>query len=701
SDNGGTVDYNWIDISWTGIPVDGLYDDNVVGPFSIGFEFPYYWYYVDHLWIGSNGYISFASGANFAHPFAPIPIRSQPNDLLAVLAGDLDFSRGNPSCYYWTNYTDRFIISWIDVGEFGYIDSTHTFQLILDANDSSITFNYGEQHGNFFDSNGEYRNVIGMEDANGEVGLQYLRNNLPASHMYHDSLAIRFHPEPDPSFQVHDVGTAAIFNDENGAKIHRYGESLIINGKITNYGTLPESDFNVICTIRDQNSTTVYIDTININETLQSTESIWLEFDTFTPADLGEYRVEVRTYLGNDEVTANNRERAELRVVEFEIGVPVDLMYDDGTADNGRAFHGPMTGIGNGFELPPYSVLINNVQFHVFSTEGGNVRVRLVADNGNGRPGVTLGSMTLYIDSTGWFTADFSSYNFEYSDRKIYAFVIREFEDSGIRFGVDESYIQPFSYRGWEYHSGFYPDSKRAYNDIMIRLNVTPLALRDLGIGMSPVFLPVIVHAGNSFIYTGKLTNYQAVSRTSEVWIKVRKPDGQLSCVIRHWWNLLIDPYTTNTYFPVTQNVGIATPGGNYKYIAYCGEYPQIIDSIYFPVSVIGQSSAKGSGDWSVNGWGDVMQDENFVPETFSLIGNNPNPFNSITSVKFKMGSPGDVELRIYNLKGQLLETINTRYAAPGTHSITWDASEYSSGIYFYKLTTNNKTLTKRMTLLK
>ncbi|MCP4632863.1 MAG: hypothetical protein GY855_08035, partial [candidate division Zixibacteria bacterium] len=181
SDNGGTVDYNWIDISWTGIPVDGLYDDNVVGPFSIGFDFPYYWYYVDHLWIGSNGYISFSSSANFAHPFAPIPIRSQPNDLLAVLAGDLDFTRGSPSCYYWTNYTDRFIISWIDVGEFGYIDSTHTFQLILDANDSSITFNYGEQHGNFFDSNGEYRNVIGMEDANGEVGLQYLRNNLPAS----------------------------------------------------------------------------------------------------------------------------------------------------------------------------------------------------------------------------------------------------------------------------------------------------------------------------------------------------------------------------------------------------------------------------------------------------------------------------------------------------------------------------------------
>ena len=66
NDNGGSPVYNWVDITGTGVLVEGLADDNAVGPFNIGFDFPFYWYMVDHFYIGSNGYISFSSDANYS-----------------------------------------------------------------------------------------------------------------------------------------------------------------------------------------------------------------------------------------------------------------------------------------------------------------------------------------------------------------------------------------------------------------------------------------------------------------------------------------------------------------------------------------------------------------------------------------------------------------------------------------------------------
>ncbi len=82
-------------------------------------------------------------------------------------------------------------------------------------------------------------------------------------------------------------------------------------------------------------------------------------------------------------------------------------------------------------------------------------------------------------------------------------------------------------------------------------------------------------------------------------------------------------------------------------------------------------------------------------------IRNTPNPFNSKTAIEFELPEDTKVEITVYNVLGQRVETLVDDYLNAGQHSVIWDASNYSSGIYFYKLTTNNKTLTKRMTLLK
>lgn len=99
--------------------------------------------------------------------------------------------------------------------------------------------------------------------------------------------------------------------------------------------------------------------------------------------------------------------------------------------------------------------------------------------------------------------------------------------------------------------------------------------------------------------------------------------------------------------------------------------------------------------------WLDRPDDMKVVPLVTSLGDNYPNPFNSVTNIPLSLATEANVSLKIYNISGQLVETLIDGFMEAGTHDIKWDASEYSSGIYFYKLKTGDKVVTKRMTLLK
>ncbi|MCP4633210.1 MAG: T9SS type A sorting domain-containing protein, partial [candidate division Zixibacteria bacterium] len=89
------------------------------------------------------------------------------------------------------------------------------------------------------------------------------------------------------------------------------------------------------------------------------------------------------------------------------------------------------------------------------------------------------------------------------------------------------------------------------------------------------------------------------------------------------------------------------------------------------------------------------------LPTTTALNQNYPNPFNATTNISFELAQTDKVNLVIFNLMGQKVETLLDGQAEAGNYNITWDASTYSSGVYFYKLTTGDNTFTKRMTLLK
>jgi len=95
------------------------------------------------------------------------------------------------------------------------------------------------------------------------------------------------------------------------------------------------------------------------------------------------------------------------------------------------------------------------------------------------------------------------------------------------------------------------------------------------------------------------------------------------------------------------------------------------------------------------------VPEEQIVPTEFSLQQNYPNPFNARTLIDYSLTEPAQVVFSIYNLLGQRIETLFDGRQQAGEHSVNWDATGYSSGIYFYQLTSEGKTSTKRMTVVK
>lgn len=88
-------------------------------------------------------------------------------------------------------------------------------------------------------------------------------------------------------------------------------------------------------------------------------------------------------------------------------------------------------------------------------------------------------------------------------------------------------------------------------------------------------------------------------------------------------------------------------------------------------------------------------------PATFSLRQNFPNPFNPATTITFSIGSAGFVSLKVFDVAGKEVATLLARELQAGTYVQQFDASRFSSGIYFYRLSAGSFTQSRKMILLK
>ena len=91
----------------------------------------------------------------------------------------------------------------------------------------------------------------------------------------------------------------------------------------------------------------------------------------------------------------------------------------------------------------------------------------------------------------------------------------------------------------------------------------------------------------------------------------------------------------------------------------------------------------------------------NGLPLTYDLFQNYPNPFNPTTTIVYDLPTASVVGLKVYNLLGQVVATLADGKQNAGRHTVTFDASRFTSGVYFYQITAGNFVSVKKMVLVK
>jgi PKD repeat protein len=96
-----------------------------------------------------------------------------------------------------------------------------------------------------------------------------------------------------------------------------------------------------------------------------------------------------------------------------------------------------------------------------------------------------------------------------------------------------------------------------------------------------------------------------------------------------------------------------------------------------------------------------IRQISSEIPKVSKLYSNYPNPFNPSTTIKFDLSKTQNVKIIIYDILGKEVSILADDVFKSGSYQINWNASDYSSGIYFYRMETPDYRETRRMILLK
>lgn len=95
------------------------------------------------------------------------------------------------------------------------------------------------------------------------------------------------------------------------------------------------------------------------------------------------------------------------------------------------------------------------------------------------------------------------------------------------------------------------------------------------------------------------------------------------------------------------------------------------------------------------------VEDKDQLPSKFNLAQNYPNPFNPETTIEYSIPEDAFVSIKVYSMLGEEISTLVNSQKGPGTYRVQFDAKDLQSGIYFYKLVTNNYTSVRKMLYLR
>ncbi|MEM7035776.1 MAG: T9SS type A sorting domain-containing protein, partial [Bacteroidota bacterium] len=395
-----------------------LRDDDYSSMLDMKFDFRYYWIDYDQIRVGTNGWLSFNNTSrenNWCFQQMPNALSAHTNNTLAPFIADLNHETIYPSfpnpaeVWYWTNETDSCVISFIDVPWWKddssglsapNYEGSNTFQVILSAQDSSITFQYlsmsRDDFNNLVDCGSEI--VVGIENSTGQIGLQPYLEAVPP-----DSYAIKFVPPTQDTFEVRDAAAIWNLNAENRGKIVVVGDSLELNTVVDNVGNVTlDSMVEVRARVTRPGGNLVWSETDTL-DSMAAAVPIPIQWDTKAVLTLpGQHFYNVTTISQEDVNATNNSQSVELAAV-VDTGQFVTLTYSISNTTNQSLSWPPGIGGNNGggayMNLPRWPYKIHSVDVFVLGNDGdpntplpAGFRVELHADDSAGPPGTLLAS---------------------------------------------------------------------------------------------------------------------------------------------------------------------------------------------------------------------------------------------------------------------------------------------------------------------
>jgi len=96
-----------------------------------------------------------------------------------------------------------------------------------------------------------------------------------------------------------------------------------------------------------------------------------------------------------------------------------------------------------------------------------------------------------------------------------------------------------------------------------------------------------------------------------------------------------------------------------------------------------------------------IKQIASTIPDRFELYQNYPNPFNPSTTIKYDLARKTRVKLVVYDILGREVSTLVDETQKSGSYRVVWNASQFASGVYLYRLQAGNYSTTKKLLLLK
>lgn len=665
SNEPGGPSYQWWDITQIGTQINGLGDDNFVGPVSLGNLYPYYWYNVSKCWVGSNGYISFGPG-NIAANFPPIPFTGGVNNYVTGHMADLTFlGTNNPGKVFFYANADSFCIEYQNVPYWspsapGYTGS-NTFEIIISRADSCITINFmsctGVSQSNF---------STGIENVSGNMGLQPLISQPPNT-----NYTVRYYYPPNTSYLV--VDACALWNDNEmteGKFIPNNSGPHAMTTDIMNQGNVTLPQLIITGKVTDINNTILTSDVDTIAPGLPPGLDVMNTFQNaaYSPTSTGTKKfVTTISPVFMDSIPVNDSIIQEIVVIDTTQQTML-LSYTNNhtnAVSSSISWNGGAGGVGIYIAPPTYPARIVSTNFILASAPASGIAfyAKVFDDNGpNGTPGTLLDSVAVMgntITPYALLTVPLSS-PVTISSGGVYI----EWEMATTLVSIATDWTPPFSHQTYEVFS-IYWSTYRDYQTQEFFIGCDYQKAFPEDVGVTSVVSPV---------------NNSTVAGPTNV-----------SCFIENYGN-----------YPDNYNITVNYKFQNYPTIVsqpYTGALIQPGDSAFFTFSAQVNAPFSGSDAFHVwtskpndailnNDTATIMLNLVGVEEYSAMNGLSVYPVPAQEQVSFNFSNPmeSEVTITITDASGKVVRTSQANNVTAGT-TLTIDLTDLAAGAYYYTIT--------------